>query len=151
MLAHLASSGTGQRDHFEVEIAAQNTNFVNEGKSYETTITTAADREIYSRISPTHQNFMRIWAKIEPLSRAGKGTMALAMWQSEAVPIFHEWQKTLEELAKFNKLNGEANGLAATAAAARGLYWILTVLISALLSIFQSKDDPEGRFHSNTR
>jgi methyl-accepting chemotaxis protein len=109
--------------------------------AYEKTITTARDRDIYSRVGPAHARMMQVWAQVEQLDSEKKDQEALAMWRSQLVPAALEQIKAINDLTDFNKSNGDVNAEAATAAAfgARWLNWLMMAIAvgsGALMAFF---------------
>jgi methyl-accepting chemotaxis protein/methyl-accepting chemotaxis protein-1 (serine sensor receptor) len=134
MLSHIASESTAQMDQFEAMLNSQNTKLVEELRNYQKTISTPRDREMFGKITPAHENLMRVWSKIALLSRAANKKDALAMWINEAGPPARESMQVLEELNDLNKSSADSNANAAADASASGRLWIILVLLLAFTS-----------------
>ncbi len=130
MLEGVAATRDEERAQSEKTIADIERKVKEQLKSYEGTITTARDREIYGKIAPAHERVMQVWAKVWELDIRKKDQEALDMWRSELVPAAHVQIKAITDLTDFNRSNGEVNADAATnsASTARWLGWLMMVI-----------------------
>src|SRR6185295_16369362 len=126
---HIASSNATEMAKAEALVAEMDRQFREQSKKYEKTITLEADWTVYGKLAPAHENILRVWAKILPLSRATKNQEAYEVWANEGTLAGAAQAKVLEELTVFNKTSGDTNADAATKAAGMGRFWVLTLLI----------------------
>jgi methyl-accepting chemotaxis protein len=133
MLRHMLSNTPEGMSQAESGIAEAQAKFQTELKAYETTITTTRNRGLFERIAPAQEQFDRVWAKIQPLSRAMKPKEALALWLAEGLPAALTASKACEDETGYNRANGASSAaLAFTTTEATRFWLILSKVCTAL-------------------
>ncbi len=133
MLTHIGSDQQSEMGQQEALMAQQQQKLTATLKDYEKTITTARDRELFEKISPAFDRYMRAWEKPRTLSRALKTQQALALFYSETVPAMTEFLKTVSDESEFNKANGDEFSRQAVSVASTGRLWTWAILIVAIV------------------
>ncbi len=131
MLTHVAAA-SAQKAELEARLAAQEKVLDTDMRGYEKTITLAEDRELFDKIRPDQERVMAAWGRILALSRSGKTRDATGVWMREMQPAVDARDKRLDELAVWNKNNGEKNAVASVSASERTKWWILVVLTAGI-------------------
>jgi methyl-accepting chemotaxis protein len=134
MLMHMEADSPDQMSEAEAAITDLDNKFQNELKLYEKSAMTARDRELYEKIAPAHDQFMRVWAKIQPLDRGAKAKEAIAIWRSEGAPAVAAVQRTVDDATDFNRTKGDQNGAEAASAGASARLWSILILICSVLT-----------------
>jgi len=133
MLTHVATGNLSELTQIESSIAQNQQKFKEILKDYEKTITRARDRELYEKIAPAYDRLMSNWEKPRALSRANKNQEALAIFRSETLTVFAEFQKTVRDGVEFNKASGDEFSQQAISAASTGRFWTWAILLGALV------------------
>ena len=134
MLMHMEADTPDQMSEVEAAMTELENKFQNELRAYEKTAVTAHDRELYEKIAPAHDQFMRVWAKIQPLDRGVKAKEAIAVWRGEGVPMVAAVQRTIDDETDFNRTHGDQSGAEAASAGASARLWSILILICSVLT-----------------
>lgn len=130
---HMASVDAGQKAKAERENAEMKTTIEKDLSEYAPTITTAEDRELYSKIGPLIARYEDILSNdVEPLSRDNKLDDARARYMAEADPVHRAAQDAVLALIDLNRRNGDTDGSAAQSRASSGTIGILIILFTAI-------------------
>ena len=133
-LRHMLEETAEQKSQAESDMVSTMSKFQAEMKVYDKTITTPADREVFSKVGPPHEQFTRAWTKLLQLSRESKSREAFAVWNAEGLPAAVATSKAIEELVTSNKTDGEALVAAAIEAGDKAHFWSLIILGFSILS-----------------
>jgi hypothetical protein len=118
----------------ESALSDRDSKFQNELRICEKTINTNRDRELFERIIPAHDQFMRVWSKIQPLDRAAKAKDAMAVWRSEGVPSAAAAQRALDDQSEYKRAQGNDSGAEAASAVDSARLWAILILACAVLT-----------------
>jgi methyl-accepting chemotaxis protein len=113
------------------ELKAKVQNGIND---YEKTITTARDRELFSRIRPAFTQFMAAWDRVRPLSLNNQSKEALELYSAEGIPARKALEKALSDEVDLNKAQGDADAEAGSQSVVRARYWISALMIISLVA-----------------
>ncbi len=114
-------------------IAADKQAFLEEYAAYEPTITTTDDRDLFSKIKPTFDQFTTAWIGIEPLAREGKGPEAMAKYYAELEPPYEATKASVKAEADFNKKTGDQNAGLAQQAVTSSNFWAWSLLVASII------------------
>jgi len=128
MQGHIALDSLEMKGQAEASILDTWTQFRAELRAYEKMITSSRDRELFGRIEPASDQFMRSWQKIQPLSREMKTKEAMSLWMAEAVPATVAANKTIDDLNELNNSQGASHAAQVDAAANAARLWALAIL-----------------------
>ena len=123
-----------RRDQMGKEIDELKATFQSRLAEYEKTITTARDRELFSRIPPAFTQYTAVWDRIKPLSLNNQTKEALGVYDSEGIPARKALEKALADEVELNRSQGDTDAAAASQSVIRGRYWIGALLIISLVS-----------------
>lgn len=131
MLMHIASDQVPEKGRLDSELESLERDFREKLEGYSRVITLARDRELFERIAPAFDNFLRAWHRVRELSRAVKTQEALAAFRNEALPAYSDLERAIRNAIDFNKTHADQNAEAATAAARNGRLWVWSILALA--------------------
>jgi hypothetical protein len=134
MQRHMLSNTPEGMSQAESGIAEAQAKFQSELKAYGITITNTRNRELFDRIAPAQEQFDRVWARIQPLSRAIKPKEALALWLAEGLPAALATSKACEDETDYNRANGAASEVLAFSTGEALRFWL--ILIKACTVLF---------------
>src|SRR6266496_2157398 len=132
MLMHVASSDEREKAELESTLTALQQRLRQGLQSYEKTIITAEDRELYQQIPPALDHFLQVWQPIQAVSRSGDSKQALAMFRQQAWPAFAEVQKVIGAEIDFNKRGADKTAADATSATSFAR-WASSILLAIAL------------------
>ena len=150
---YMMNSGNPEKEaQIANAIAADKQSFMEEYAAYEPTITTADDRELFSKIKPTYDQFSTAWDGVEPLAREGKGPEAVAKYYAELEPAYEATKASVKAEVDFNKNNGDHNATLAQQAVSSAHFWAwlllaTSVLVGAVLAYFITKSVNQALNH----
>ena len=116
MLMHVASGKPDELAQLESQILSGQESFRSVLRDYEKTITRARDRELYEKIGPAFDGWLRSWDKAKALSKDGKPQEALAAFRIEAAAAFRDLCRALADETEFNRTSGDDFSQQATSA-----------------------------------
>ena len=132
---HMAVSDAGLKAKSEREASDQKALIDSSLREYEKTITTAEDRELFSKMSPLISQYEQVLEnEVFPLSRAGKTEDARAKYLAEADAVHRSALKTVEAEVDLNRRNGDSDGSEAQSRASGGTTMIAIILLIAIAS-----------------
>lgn len=141
MLRHIGLDSLELKNQAESSILNTQNRFQAEIRIYEKTITTSRERELFEKLGPVNDQFMRIWAKIQPLSREMKIKEAMSLWMTEAFPASAAANRLFDDINEFNTSHGAQNAAEVVGAAGIARVWSLlilsiTVICGAAMALF---------------
>src|SRR5713101_7288386 len=84
-------------------------------------------------LRPINDQFIRIWAKIQPLSREMKIKDAMSLWMTEAFPASAAANRLFDDINEFNTSHGARNAAEVVGAAGVARAWALLILAIAVI------------------
>ena len=131
ILTHIAETDVAAMDRIEQQMGAIEADLRRSIADYEGSITTAQDRELYNPIRPALDNWLQVWSKIRPVSRAGNTAEALRVVAQECAPSFGRLVKSIDALRDYNKIQGDTNAAEMQGAAVAARNWLIGLLLTA--------------------
>jgi len=130
---HIASDAAGMA---EMEKANDDLKkqFLDTAAQYEQTIVRDRDRELFSKVVPAYDAFIKQWETVRDVSRAGQSKEAKDMFVAQGTPAFDALNKALTDLIDFNRTTSQDSAAAATEAASFARLWTLMLLGIAVVS-----------------
>ena len=132
---HIASADAGLKAQAERENEEHKGDIEKTLAEYGKTVTTAEDRELYSKIQPLIARYEDVLNnEVYPLSRGGKPDEARARYMADADPAHHAARDAVMAEVDLNRRNGDMDGSAAQSHAATGTTAIIIILLTAMAS-----------------
>jgi methyl-accepting chemotaxis protein/methyl-accepting chemotaxis protein-1 (serine sensor receptor) len=130
-LATNAGSGAAQA---QAALAEAQAKLQEEMKSYEKTITTAEDRQMFGTIAPALDRCLLTWNRVRAIGRTAKMDEVVALYRSETVPAFDALQQAADRLVENNHSTAKlhADEAAASAGTAKWWNWVIALLSVAV-------------------
>ena len=122
------------RDEMNKDLDELRAKFKDTSARYEKTITTARDRELFSKVGPSFTQYSSVWDKIKALSLNNQTKEALELYNAEGIPARKALEKALSDEVELNRSQGDTDASEAVQSVARGRFWILGLLIFSLVS-----------------
>jgi len=122
-----------RRDQMNKEIDELKAKFESNAADYEKTMTSAKDRELFSRIRPAFGQYMAVWDRIKPLSLNNQTKDALGVYDADGIPAPKALEKALADEVELNRSQGDTDAAEASQSVIRGRYWIGALLILSLV------------------
>ena len=133
MLQHIASADAGEKAAFEREISDGDAQVRKSLDEILRLVHSPQARDAVQKISAAQDDMLRVWSKIQPLSRAGQTKEAAAVWTSEGVSAGRARQRTIDSLSDILRNDSETLAQAAAENARSARTWIWIVLSVSLL------------------
>jgi methyl-accepting chemotaxis protein len=102
-------------------------------KEYEETIHKTRDRELFQGIPELLESYERACEKVRALSREGKSTEAMAVYDTEGTETRNQLKTALNEQIEYKKASANENAKSAESAASLGLLFTGCVLSLSVL------------------
>ena len=133
---HLLSDDKAEEEKIEQDMKVLKEKLDARLASYEKTIITPKDRELFEAIKPARAEYRNVRdTVVMPLSRdASKHKEALEAFTKQLLPAFDKYVATSSALIEFNRKNGEESGKTITEYVAGSKTAIIFALLTALVS-----------------
>src|SRR5262249_38681777 len=132
MLRHILAETPAQKSLEEASIAEIRNKIQTELKTHEKLITTEHERELFDRDLPRIEEFHRIWAQIQPLSRAFTQKEAAALWLSQGSPAAVATSQAVEDGLDLDVRDAFSSAAGVSGAGDAAVFWSVAILVFSI-------------------
>ena len=131
MLTHVISTSREQMTQLESQIADQDTQLQAVSSELAKLPLTESNREAVAKFNAAHVQLMAAWAKMQPLSEAGKAQSAIAIWTTQGIAASKAQGEAVGSTIERAQVDASdrANSMVATASNSR-LWCVLALAMS---------------------
>lgn len=104
---HIISNDNSEMQSIETQLAATDAAVMDAMTKYETSITTAKDRELFEVIRSKRTPYLAARGEVIALSRALKNAEAQKLFSRKARPLYDQYMAATKALIDFNKANAD--------------------------------------------
>jgi methyl-accepting chemotaxis protein len=122
-----------KRQHYEEKLKKTLGAIADEKKKYEPMISSDEERKLYQGFSEQWDNYVVVNTRISELAAQNKNAEAVLLFQSEGSKIFEASAKLLQDDLDLNDKGAENAAKQAAAAYASSRYWVIGILIGAVV------------------
>jgi methyl-accepting chemotaxis protein len=130
---HMFSADKPEMERIEADMQKLKADIDKLMAEYETSITTAEDRQLFAKIAPTRERFISVRDQfVLPASRLSKQAEALAAFQGRLMPAYQDYLASCQAIVDLNKRNADEAGAAISASVSAAKSGIMIGLLCAL-------------------
>lgn len=141
MVTHIATANRETMAAQETAISQRENQIQESLATLAREVTSDSDRQLLEDYKTAHQQLLGVWARILPVSQAGKAEIAMSMWGSEGIAAANATGQVMDRMG--TALNGQASlsarGSVAAAESCRFWCWLLllvSIVTGTLVSFF---------------
>jgi len=130
---HITANSLEEKAKAEKDRAKLEQDLTREVRTYEKSIVSAEERELFARIPAEFNKLLQTAVPIEPLSRDFKSQEAMGLFRSATMPAFVEVRKAIDAVIAWEHRRGNQNAANAAASAQSRETWTLVLLVFSAL------------------
>lgn len=134
LLQHVIASDASEMRQLEADMGTLRQQITKLFDDYETTITSAKDRELFEVLKSSRVAFLRPFDEVLVLSRELKTKEATAAVNSTLLPTYRAYSDAAEKLVVLNKSNGDEAGVAISGSISSAQTGVIIGLICAVFA-----------------